>query len=225
MTGGARMRRSSGELARKDDAEVSASPKPQAASARSPEATFSIVLALSFAHLLNDMMQSLLPAIYPIIKDAYGLDFGQIGLITLAFQLTASLLQPVVGMYTDRRPQPYSLVAGMGCTLVGLIVLAHAGSYADAADRRGADRHRLVDLPPRVDAHGPPGLGRPPRLRPVAVPGRRAGRAGARPAAGGLHRRAARAGEHLLVLAGGAAGDGAAAAGRAAGTSASRRPP
>jgi len=95
-----------------------------------PEATFSIVLALSFAHLLNDMMQSLLPAIYPIIKDAYGLDFGQIGLITLAFQLTASLLQPVVGLYTDRRPQPYSLVLGMGATLVGLIVLAHAGSYA-----------------------------------------------------------------------------------------------
>jgi FSR family fosmidomycin resistance protein-like MFS transporter len=95
-----------------------------------PEATFSIVLALSFAHLLNDMMQSLLPAIYPLIKDAYGLDFGQIGLITLAFQLTASLLQPVVGMVTDRRPQPYSLVVGMGSTLVGLIVLAHAGSYA-----------------------------------------------------------------------------------------------
>ena len=94
-----------------------------------PEATFSIVLALSFAHLLNDMMQSLLPAAYPIIKETYGLDFGQIGLITLAFQFTASLLQPVVGMFTDRRPQPYSLVAGMGSTLVGLIVLAYAGSY------------------------------------------------------------------------------------------------
>jgi len=103
-------------------------PAPDASVA--PQATFSIVLALSFAHLLNDMMQSLLPAIYPLIKDAYGLDFGQIGLITLAFQLTASLLQPVVGMITDRRPQPFSLVAGMGCTLVGLIVLAHAGSYA-----------------------------------------------------------------------------------------------
>jgi len=94
-----------------------------------PEATFSIVLTLSFAHLLNDMMQSLLPAIYPIIKHAYGLDFGQIGLITLAFQLTASLLQPVVGMLTDRRPQPFSLLAGMACTFVGLIVLAHAGNY------------------------------------------------------------------------------------------------
>lgn len=91
---------------------------------------FPIVVALSFAHLLNDMMQSLLPAIYPIIKESHGLDFGQIGLITLAFQLTASLLQPVVGIYTDRRPRPYSTVAGMACTLVGLIVLAKAGSFA-----------------------------------------------------------------------------------------------
>jgi FSR family fosmidomycin resistance protein-like MFS transporter len=95
-----------------------------------PAAAFPIVLALSFAHLLNDMMQSLLPALYPIIKDAYGLDFGQIGLITLAFQFTASLLQPVVGVYTDRRPQPFSLVVGMGSTLIGLVVLAHAGSFA-----------------------------------------------------------------------------------------------
>jgi FSR family fosmidomycin resistance protein-like MFS transporter len=94
-----------------------------------PEATFSIVLTLSFAHLLNDMMQSLLPATYPIIKHAYGLDFGQIGLIALAMQLTASLLQPLVGMFTDRRPQPFSLVAGMACTLIGLIVLARAGNY------------------------------------------------------------------------------------------------
>src|SRR5262245_57820537 len=90
--------------------------------AAAQEATFSIVLVLSFAHLLNDMMQSLLPAIYPLIKEAYGLDFGQIGLITLAFQLTASLLQPLVGMYTDRRPQPFSLVAAMASTLIGLIV-------------------------------------------------------------------------------------------------------
>src|SRR5262245_29688570 len=94
-----------------------------------PEATFSIVLTLSLAHLLNDMMQSLLPAMYPIIKSAYGLHFGQIGLITLAFQLTASLLQPVVGMFTDRRPQPFSLVAGMALTLIGLIVLGRAGNY------------------------------------------------------------------------------------------------
>jgi FSR family fosmidomycin resistance protein-like MFS transporter len=90
---------------------------------------FPILIALSFSHLLNDMMQSLVPAIYPIIKDAYHLDFGQIGLITFTFQLTASLFQPLVGAYTDRKPQPYSLVAGMGMTLLGLFVLANAGSY------------------------------------------------------------------------------------------------
>ncbi len=90
---------------------------------------FPILVALSFSHLLNDLMQSLVPAIYPIIKDAYHLDFGQIGLITFTFQLTASLFQPLVGAYTDRNPQPYSLVAGMGMTLLGLIVLANASSY------------------------------------------------------------------------------------------------
>ncbi len=90
---------------------------------------FPILLALSFAHLLNDMMQSLVPAIYPVIKSAYNLDFGQIGLITFAFQLTACIFQPMVGWYTDKNPQPYSQVAGMGFTMVGLIVLATAASY------------------------------------------------------------------------------------------------
>jgi MFS transporter, FSR family, fosmidomycin resistance protein len=101
----------------------------QPSMATATTATFPVLLALSFTHLLNDLMQSLLPAIYPIIKSQYGLTFGQIGLITLAFQLTASLLQPVVGMYTDRKPRPYSLVVGMLLTLVGLVVLARAGSY------------------------------------------------------------------------------------------------
>ena len=91
--------------------------------------TFAVILSLSFCHFLNDLMQSLVPAIYPILKTSYGLDFGQIGLITLAFQCTASLLQPVVGMVTDKRPMPYSLAIGMGFTLVGLIMLAHAASY------------------------------------------------------------------------------------------------
>jgi MFS transporter, FSR family, fosmidomycin resistance protein len=90
---------------------------------------FPVLVALSFTHLLNDLMQSLLPAIYPIIKEQYGLTFGQIGLLTLAFQLTASLLQPVVGIYADRKPRPYSLVAGMALTLIGLVLLARAGSY------------------------------------------------------------------------------------------------
>jgi FSR family fosmidomycin resistance protein-like MFS transporter len=90
---------------------------------------FSVLAAISFCHLLNDMMQSLLPAIYPILKANYGLTFGQIGLMTFTFQVTASLLQPVVGAFTDRRPQPYSLVAGMGFSLLGLVLLSRAGSY------------------------------------------------------------------------------------------------
>jgi len=92
-------------------------------------AVMPVLIALSTTHLLNDMIQSLIPAIYPIIKDAYALDFRQIGLITLTFQITASLLQPAVGYYTDKRPMPYSMVVGMGCTLAGLIGLAYAGSY------------------------------------------------------------------------------------------------
>ncbi|BCB18995.1 MFS transporter [Bosea sp. ANAM02] len=88
-----------------------------------------VLIALSVTHLLNDMIQSLIPAIYPIIKEAYRLDFGQIGLITLTFQVAASLLQPAVGLYTDKHPMPYSMVVGMGFTLSGLIGLAYAGSY------------------------------------------------------------------------------------------------
>lgn len=75
------------------------------------------------------MMQSLLPAVYPLLKGGFDLDFGQIGLLTLTYQITASLLQPLVGLYTDRRPQPYSLVVGMGSTLCGLLALAFAPSY------------------------------------------------------------------------------------------------
>jgi len=92
-------------------------------------ATFSVILSLSFCHLLNDMMQSLVPALYPILKSSYGLTFSQVGLITLAFQFTASMLQPVVGIYTDRRPQPYSLTAGICLTLVGLLLMARASTY------------------------------------------------------------------------------------------------
>jgi MFS transporter, FSR family, fosmidomycin resistance protein len=91
--------------------------------------TLAILVSLSVCHLLNDMNQSLVPAIYPILKQSYSLDFGQIGLITLAFQLTASLLQPVVGMVTDRRPQPFSLPVAMGCSLIGLLMLSVANSY------------------------------------------------------------------------------------------------
>lgn len=78
-----------------------------------------ILVALSAAHLLNDLLQSMIPALYPLIKENFQLDFGQIGLITLAFQVTSSLLQPLLGWLTDRRPWPYAMVAGMGATLLG----------------------------------------------------------------------------------------------------------
>ena len=91
--------------------------------------TFTILAAISFCHLLNDMLQSLLPALYPMLKSAYELSFGQIGLLTFTFQVTASLLQPIVGAYADRSPRPYSLAAGMTFTLVGLLLLAYAGSF------------------------------------------------------------------------------------------------
>jgi FSR family fosmidomycin resistance protein-like MFS transporter len=96
---------------------------------RETTTAFRILAAISVCHLLNDMMQSVIPAVYPILKVAYRLDFGQIGLITLTSQLTASLLQPVVGLYTDHRPTPYSLPVGMTFTMVGLILIASAPSF------------------------------------------------------------------------------------------------
>ncbi len=91
---------------------------------------YTILAAISVCHLLNDMMQSLLPAIYPILKSNYGLDFGQIGVLTFTFQFTASLLQPAIGLYIDKHPKPYSLAIGMGSTLTGLLLLAFAHDYS-----------------------------------------------------------------------------------------------
>src|SRR5207248_4279161 len=102
--------------------------QPRAAVAA--KAVFPILLSISFCHLLNDTVQSLIPAIYPLLKDSFHLNYGQVGRIALTLQLTASLLQPLVGLYTDRRPQPYSLALGMGITLAGLLALALAPSYA-----------------------------------------------------------------------------------------------
>lgn len=91
--------------------------------------TYAVIFAISVSHFLNDLMQSLIPSLYPILKSNYALDFGQIGMITLAFQFTSSLLQPLVGIYTDRHPRPYSLAIGMGVTLVGLLLLSVASNY------------------------------------------------------------------------------------------------
>ena len=90
---------------------------------------FGVLGAISFSHLLNDMIQSLILAIYPILKGGFDLSFTQIGLITLTYQITASLLQPLVGLYTDRKPQPYSLPVGMGFTLCGLLLLSVAPNF------------------------------------------------------------------------------------------------
>jgi FSR family fosmidomycin resistance protein-like MFS transporter len=99
------------------------------ASQHASTTAFSVLAAISFCHMLNDMMQSLLPAIYPILKDSYGLTFGQIGFLTFMFQFTASLLQPLIGFFTDKHPQPYSLSVGMGFSFTGLLLLSLADSY------------------------------------------------------------------------------------------------
>lgn len=93
------------------------------------QTVFALLFAISFSHMLNDTIQALLPAIYPVLKDSYGLTFTQLGLITLTFQVTASLLQPLVGYITDKRPLPYSLPVGMGLTLIGLLALSRAQSF------------------------------------------------------------------------------------------------
>ena len=90
---------------------------------------FTILAAISVCHLLNDMIQSLIPAIYPILKSSFRLNFEQIGLITLTYQLTASLLQPIVGLYTDHKPKPFSLPVGMGFSWGGLVLLSIAPSF------------------------------------------------------------------------------------------------
>lgn len=94
------------------------------------ETVFAVLFTISLAHLINDMLQAVVPSVYPLIKEKYHLSFTQVGLITLTYQLTASLLQPFVGFYTDRTPRPYSLAIGMGFTCLGLFAAAFAGSFA-----------------------------------------------------------------------------------------------
>lgn len=90
---------------------------------------FLVLGAISFSHFINDLLQALLLAIYPIIKGGFNLSFAQIGLVTLTYQITASLLQPIVGSYTDKHPKPYSLVFGMTSTMTGILLLAFAQNY------------------------------------------------------------------------------------------------
>lgn len=108
---------------------MDASSVPAAPPPTKPKPALGILGSISSAHMVNDMMQSLILAMYPILKGEFSLSFGQIGLITLTYQLTASLLQPLVGLFTDRRPLPYSLPFGMLSTLIGLMLLAFAPSF------------------------------------------------------------------------------------------------
>ncbi len=103
---------------------------PSVAKATAAGPAYIVLGGISLSHFLNDTMQSLIPSVYPILKESYALDFAQIGLITLAFQFTASLLQPVVGHFTDRKARPFSLAIGMGFTFFGLLLLSIAQHYA-----------------------------------------------------------------------------------------------
>src|SRR5690554_794399 len=104
-------------------------PSLSASSQNQENTVYPILYTISFAHLLNDLVQSVIPAIYPLLKDNYLLSFTQIGLITLTFQTSASLLQPFVGVFTDKRPLPFSLAFGMGISMLGLLLLSIAGSF------------------------------------------------------------------------------------------------
>src|SRR5205814_9499121 len=104
--------------------------RPALPSSDASTVALAILFSLSFCHLLNDAIQALIPAIYPLLKESFQLSFTQIGLITLTFQMVGSVLQPVIGLYTDKYPKPFSLVFGMGVTWCGLILLALAPSYA-----------------------------------------------------------------------------------------------
>jgi MFS transporter, FSR family, fosmidomycin resistance protein len=106
-----------------------ATTQPTSETAEARQTTYLVIVAVSLCHLLNDVMQSLLAAVYPILQVEFALAFWQIGLLTFAFQVTASLLQPAVGLMTDKHPFPQSLPIGMGSTMLGLGLLAYAESY------------------------------------------------------------------------------------------------
>jgi FSR family fosmidomycin resistance protein-like MFS transporter len=108
---------------------TTAAPAPSVVQTAAAATGYVVLIGLSVSHLLNDMIQSLLLAIYPLLKETFSLSFAQIGLVTLVFQITASLLQPLVGRYTDKRPLPWSLPMGMGFTLIGLVLLSQASSF------------------------------------------------------------------------------------------------
>lgn len=133
-----------------------AQPAPNMAT--SPRFLIGIVGAVAFAHLLNDLIQAVLPAIYPMLKTKFALSFTQIGLVALVYQFTASLLQPWIGFYTDKHPKPYLLPCGMFATLIGIGLLATAGGFT------------MLLVASAVIGVGPPPSTRKPRVSPVSPP-------------------------------------------------------
>ncbi|BED47973.1 hypothetical protein VEE63_41510 [Escherichia coli] len=144
-----------------------------AASTTKARTSFGILGAISLSHLLNDMIQSLILAIYPLLQSEFSLTFMQIGMITLTFQLASSLLQPVVGYWTDKYPMPWSLPIGMCFTLSGLVLLALAGSFGAVLPGGGVGRHWFVGLSPGILTRGPNGVWWPSWSGAIYLPGRR----------------------------------------------------
>jgi FSR family fosmidomycin resistance protein-like MFS transporter len=145
--------------------ELALNPDSDRVPVQAEQTVFAVILAVSFCHLLNDMMQSLLPAIYPTLKVDFGLSFGQVGIVTLAYQITASILQPLVGLYADRRPTPLALPGGTLFSLAGLVVLSIAHRYgvlligASLLGVGSSIFHPESSRVVRMAAGGRPGLG------------------------------------------------------------------
>ena len=177
-------------LAQKADARIAVAEVAQSSAAQTT--ALGILFAVSGSHMLNDMMQSLAPALYPVFRDEYSLSFFQTGIITFTFQVTASLLQPLIGMFTDRRPVPYALPFAMGFSLVGLLALAFSTNYpmllisVALIGIGSAIFHPEASRVARAASGGRFGFAA------KRVPGRRQFRPVARAADGGVHRRARR---------------------------------
>ena len=171
-----------------------------AAKAAAAGPAYVVLAGISFSHFLNDTMQSLIASVYPILKDDYALDFAQIGMITLAFQFTASLLQPVVGHFTDKKAQPFSLAIGMGFTFFGLLLLSVAHRYRDHPDRGVAGRTGFGGVSSGVGADRAARVRRTLRLCAIGVSARRQFRHLDGPGAGGADRGAVRPALDRLVF-------------------------
>ena len=156
-----------------------------AASTTKARTSFGILGAISLSHLLNDMIQSLILAIYPLLQSEFSLTFMQIGMITLTFQLASSLLQPVVGYWTDKYPMPWSLPIGMCFTLSGLVLAGAGGQFRRSSAGSGAGRYRFIGLSSGIFSRGPYGFRRASWPGAIYISGRRKLWQFPRPLAGG----------------------------------------